>query len=138
MGYQDDLERVKQDGLALKYVKEQSPELCLAAVKKEHPVTTLAGKETSGKPDLSLIPYSVLTALAQVLQFGAEKYGRGNWQKGHASPDLVAAAARHLFKYNSGELLDPESGLPHLDHALTDLALLIAERELGVLRDVPS
>jgi len=29
------LEAVKQDGYALKYVKEQTPEICLAAVKQD-------------------------------------------------------------------------------------------------------
>ena len=30
-----DLERVKQDGSALQFVKEQTPEICMAAVKKD-------------------------------------------------------------------------------------------------------
>ena len=30
-----DLERVKQNGLALQFVKEQTPEICLAAVRRD-------------------------------------------------------------------------------------------------------
>ena len=32
--YQKDLEMVKQDGYALQFVKEQTPELCMAAVQQ--------------------------------------------------------------------------------------------------------
>ena len=33
--YEADLQKVKQNGLVLQYVKEQTYELCLAAVKKK-------------------------------------------------------------------------------------------------------
>ena len=33
-GYEEDLQKVKQDGYALQYVKEQTYELCLFAVKQ--------------------------------------------------------------------------------------------------------
>jgi hypothetical protein len=33
--YLKDLEAVKQDGYALRYVKEQTPEICLAAIQNE-------------------------------------------------------------------------------------------------------
>ena len=40
------LAAVKQDGTALQYVKEQTPEICLAAVKQESAVLKYVKKQT--------------------------------------------------------------------------------------------
>lgn len=75
-----------------------------------------------------LIPPSFSRGLAAVLTYGAAKYSDDNWSK---VPDLrrryYAALLRHLESWRSGEALDSESGLPHLDHAAACLAFLRAD-----------
>lgn len=75
------------------------------------------------RPDL--IPPSATKALAEVLTFGARKYKPNNWRKCKDLGRYEAALLRHLLAYQEGEVHDPESGMPHLWHAMTNLAFLI-------------
>lgn len=59
-----------------------------------------------------------LLALAEVAGFGAEKYERLNYLNGYPWSWSYDALMRHLLAYQAGEDLDPESGLPHLAHAM--------------------
>ena len=92
-------------------------------------------KFDNGKPPLGLIPRQALEAEAQVLAFGAEKYGRDNWRGGMAWSRLLDAALRHITAFVDGEDLDPETGLSHLAHARCCLAFLITYAELGLGTD---
>lgn len=80
---------------------------------------TAAGvKHDGGKPDWTLFPFSAAEQIVRVLEFGAKKYARDNWQKvPDAEQRYLAAALRHLIAHQGGEVNDPESGLPHLAHA---------------------
>ena len=75
-------------------------------------------KDDKGKPRFSLVPVSALRVIADVLTFGAKKYADDNWK--HV-PDAKArytdAMLRHVYAWQEGEVLDPESGLSHLGHA---------------------
>ena len=73
-------------------------------------------KYDQGKPRMDLLDTDALVGLAEVLTFGASKYAAHNWRNGIQNSRLVAALMRHLTAINKGELLDPESGLPHIDH----------------------
>lgn len=75
-----------------------------------------AMKHDSDKVRLELLSVPALTAIAEVLTFGAKKYADHNWRKGFDWSRLFGAAMRHLFAAMRGEDLDPESGLPHLAH----------------------
>lgn len=76
-----------------------------------------AGVKYDGeKPRMDLLDPLALEGLAKVLTFGAQKYAAHNWRKGIANTRLIAAMLRHLFAIMRGEDLDPESGLPHIDH----------------------
>tara|TARA_R110002167_G_scaffold7563_2_gene35880 strand:+ start:14825 stop:15319 length:495 start_codon:yes stop_codon:yes gene_type:complete len=77
-----------------------------------------ADRHNDGKPEMSYILQGPkgLAGLAQVLEFGSRKYDRGNWLKGFPDTSLIDSMMRHLTAYISGEVLDPESGLPHIDH----------------------
>jgi len=82
-------------------------------------------KFDSGKTDYSLFEPSVMQMYCEVAQMGAAKYGRNNWKKASGETDsnrYLAAALRHLMAHMSGELHDKESGLPHLSHALWNIA----------------
>ena len=68
------------------------------------------------KPRMDLLDPLALEGLAKVLTFGAQKYAAHNWRKGLANTRLIAAMLRHLFAIMRGEDIDPESGLPHIDH----------------------
>ncbi len=89
-----------------------------------------AVKKDAGKPDLSFVPRELRAAAARAFEFGAKKYGAGNWLKGGLSQRrLLAALSRHVDAYLDREDTDPESGLCHLDHAAACLAMLLATRE---------
>jgi hypothetical protein len=78
----------------------------------------------NGKPDLSLIPLATLSDEARVWMYGREKYAAWNWTKGMDWSIPLACALRHLSKWQEGEELDEESGLPHLAHAMCNLRML--------------
>ena len=82
-------------------------------------------KEDAGKPAHSLVPVEALEAMATVQLYGANKYGRDNWRGGMPHTRLYDACQRHLQAWLSGEDCDPESGKPHLWHALTTLGMLV-------------
>ena len=77
-----------------------------------------ADRHNDGKPEMSYVLQGPkgLAGLAHVLEFGGRKYARGNWLKGFPDTSLIDSMMRHLAAYISGEVLDPESGLPHIDH----------------------
>lgn len=82
-------------------------------------------KHDQGKAQLDLLPYEALEEIAKVLGFGARKYARGNFANGISYSRLIAAVLRHVHQYNSGEDIDPESGLPHTAHAGCMLLFLL-------------
>ena len=92
-------------------------------------------KHDNGKPPLSLIPRAALMLEAQVLAFGADKYGKFNFTKGFQQSRLLDAAMRHITAYAWGEDNATESGLSHLGHARACLAMLIQNIEDGVSTD---
>jgi len=73
-------------------------------------------KYDNGKLPLDLLDPLALEGLAGVLAFGAKKYASHNWRGGISYSRLVAALLRHVFALLRGERIDPESGLPHIDH----------------------
>lgn len=78
----------------------------------------------TGKADLSLIPLCTLEDEARVWMYGEAKYKRFNWMKGMAWSVPFACAMRHLAAFQKGEDIDPESGQPHIAHAICNLRML--------------
>ena len=85
-------------------------------------------KHDIGKIKYDLVPIDAYEGLAKVLTFGALKYAPGDWKNVTPKSRYHAAAMRHIIAHlkweeegNEGLALDEESGLPHLDHALTNL-----------------
>ena len=84
-------------------------------------------KYDDDKPPLHLIPSEVLLTVANVFGYGAKKYSENNWRYDVDNTSYgrtYASAQRHLNAFWRGEDIDPESGLHHLDHAITQLMIL--------------
>lgn len=78
----------------------------------------MADRHNDGKEKLSFLfdAPAANRGKAQVKEYGATKYSRGNWKKGLPYTEVIDSLARHLQAFISGDDLDPESGLPHVDH----------------------
>lgn len=76
----------------------------------------IAIKLDTDKIRMELLSVPALTAIAEVLTFGAGKYDPHNWRKGFEWSRLYGAALRHLLAHMDGENTDPETGLSHLAH----------------------
>lgn len=77
------------------------------------------------KPRMDLVDKEIILELAKILTFGAEKYEAHNWKIGLPMSRYYSACMRHLLAWNSGETLDPESGLNHLSHASCNLMFML-------------
>lgn len=77
------------------------------------------------KPCFSLVAQFAkqLGEVNQTMEHGAKKYGRDNWKLARNSDvdRYLDACLRHAFALRSGEEIDPESGLPHAAHIITNL-----------------
>ena len=88
-------------------------------------------KADNGKPPLAILfdTPKALGEVARVMAYGAVKYDRKNWAKCDDPERYVSATLRHIAAYQSGEKIDPESGMSHLAHAVCSLLFL---EEMGV------
>lgn len=87
-------------------------------------------KDVLGKPLPLLMPYCCLEAYSKVSDDGFQKYkDRCSWMNNTNGVEVYSnAAARHLFK-STTEVIDPESGLPHLYAALWSICSAIWHHE---------
>ncbi len=93
-------------------------------------------KFDTGKAPLALLPSEALIEIAEVLGFGAEKYGPNNWRDDADKTEWsrsYSSLQRHLNAFWSGQDIDPESGLSHLAHAATQIVILMVQRSDGHL-----
>lgn len=83
-------------------------------------------KADTDKVRMSLVEPEFVEGVAQILTFGAKKYAPGNWKLLNQNElyRYKDSALRHLYAYLKGELYDPESGMPHLDHIATNIMFL--------------
>lgn len=102
-------------------------------VRVTDPVT---GGEKGRKPaQLGTVDPLALLELAKVGGVGAVKYSRYNYLRGFAWSLGYDALQRHLLAYQSGEDVDPESGLPHLAHAMWHCSALLSFQVRGLGTD---
>ena len=92
----------------------------------KHGINPAGLKDDAGKPDYSLLPWSAIEQVARVQMHGAKKYERDNWKHLITEQERVSAAMmRHLAAWFDGEKTDPETGLPHLAHAVCNGLFLL-------------
>ena len=92
-------------------------------------------KFDTDKARYDLIPPEIEEAIAQVLTFGAAKYGQRNWELGMRWGRPYAALRRHMAAWWKGENNDPETGMPHTWHAACCLAFIVAYEQRGIGTD---
>ena len=80
------------------------------------PDLNVAVKADGNKSRVDLIDPEWLEGIGEVLKFGAIKYADHNWRKGFKYSRLIGACLRHLLAIMRREDIDPESGLPHVNH----------------------
>lgn len=96
----------------------------------------VGSKFDQGKTLMGCIPPTAERIIADVLTFGANKYGRDNWQRvPNFEVRYMDACLRHINAHRRGEELDPESGLPHLAHATCCLMFLLQQCDFAVGMD---
>ena len=84
------------------------------------------GKKDNGKTRWDLLPMETVEKIAEILTFGAAKYGANNWQTvPDARPRYEAAMMRHYVAYLKGEKQDAESGINPLYHAFCNMMFLV-------------
>lgn len=107
-----------------------------------------AVRHDEGKVPYAYLPMDLLAGAARVMEFGAQKYTLNNYRKGYESfINPLSSLMRHatavqtaLLEYEGDgrieglteTLLDNESGLTHLDHAITSALLLIHSVNLHI------
>lgn len=90
----------------------------------------------SDKLPLHLWPETATALGCLGLLDGMLKYGRSNWRSAGVRASIyVDACKRHLNAWFEGEEVDPDSGLPHLAHALACLAILVDAKAANNLND---
>jgi hypothetical protein len=84
-------------------------------------------KFDQGKPEFDMVAQfdKEFGEVNQVMEFGAQKYGRDNWKLADSKglKRYRNAAIRHIFASYFNPI-DSDSGLSHLAHALTNLLFI--------------
>lgn len=111
-------------------------------VRAPTPATAPVGQKFDGdKDEPSLLMQGCNLAVAgivAVLGFGFKKYGKRNgWKEVPEAPRRYKDALyRHLAAIERGELYDPESGKPHIDHVACNATFLSQMHHESVLDTV--
>lgn len=101
-------------------------------INKYHPVSYYSYSETKEKEEkgaadrFSLIPPRLLTQVADIFMFGANKYGKDNWKEVPIQK-FEASFERHWSAYKVGVDRDNESDLYHICHAIANLFIIGAK-----------
>ncbi|WP_077920444.1 dATP/dGTP diphosphohydrolase domain-containing protein [Spirosoma sp. 209] len=87
-------------------------------------MTELGTRHNQGKLRWTLIDFAALKPMVQVLMHGEGVYGTHNWKKGFKATDIIDSLLRHIYAVLGGELIDPDSKLPHVGHILANAMFL--------------
>ena len=85
-------------------------------------------KQDEGKPIYTHVPVGVIKAVEKVRAYGNAKYhSPDNWKQVESQRYWDATVRHVIGAWDDYTAIDPESGLPHIYHALCNLSFL-AER----------
>lgn len=88
------------------------------------------------KVPFDTVPPAAIAYMSLAMGLGARKYGSFNWREKNVKATIYyAAMMRHMHAWFDGQELDPESGYPHIAHALACAAILADATEGGNLVD---
>ena len=94
-------------------------------------------KQDAGKPRLSLVPSQIIWDIAEIRQFGNEKYHDPNNWKTVEIERYIDALYRHFLRFlDDPRSIDEESGLEHYKHMACNMAFIcemMAGDENGIL-----
>ena len=83
-------------------------------------------KSDENKVPLQLIDPYFIEEVAKVLKYGTDKYEANSWKKiDNPIYRTQGSVMRHFNEYLKGNIIDPESGLPHLAHCASQLMILM-------------
>lgn len=88
-----------------------------------------------GKLRWSLLSWSFIREMVEVMEHGTEKHAPNDWQKGADYSLYFDALQRHINAWWSGETIDPDSGKHHLTHAACCCMILVWYSKKGVGKD---
>lgn len=93
-------------------------------------ITPISGKETQGKLNLSLVPPEIISAVANIREYGCKKYDNPENWKGVAPELFNQAMQRHVLAcWQNWAAVDPETGMPHIWHIACNVAFMCADLE---------
>lgn len=126
-----DMSMKREDTLILNY-SDLTNEEAIDMMRHEE-TEDLADRSNAGKPKYSILPLDCLEDCVRVLEMGAVKYSRNNWRKGLKQTEVIDSLLRHITAYVSGEVNDPESGLPHIGHIQANAIFLAGKNNIDDL-----
>ena len=91
-----------------------------------HKRAYLGKKYDDKKLRWDLLPYAEIEDVVKILTHGAKKYGDENWKEVKGGRwRYLAAAMRHIVTWKKGEIVDRDTGVSHLAHAVCCLLFLM-------------
>ena len=83
-------------------------------------------KADAGKPDLTLVPPTILYSIEKVREHGNRKYhDRDNWKQVEPQRYWQAILRHVVAAWEDYKAVDQESGLMHIEHISCGLAFLL-------------
>jgi hypothetical protein len=82
-------------------------------------------KDDLSKLPVELVPVEAIEAIAKVMDFGRKKYTENGWKSvPQAYRRYLGALLRHSYALLRGEVMDNDSGMPHIYHIACNAAFL--------------
>lgn len=92
----------------------------------KHELNGQVSKEKFSKLSASTVPPEGLAYLMKVFSFGKDKYGENTWINYPISCYKDAIARHFVCVMSDLEMVDSESGLPHLAHLAADALIILS------------